>query len=318
MNNYKSISCHLIGFNPYAKKIFVNNLNKKIFNIIDLDDINQEILKHPQLDKMYQQYQKLKNDKNDKFKEVNKKMSEYWQKNFIDFVENKINQDKINILIGQNNHYKSLNKRVNIDCTNKFIVKSNTDDEVKLWIRYSLENFTEEIIEGTFPLDYINYDYLHKKRLSIETIYKKIGYIEKSIDQLNTILHMMEVSTKKNNQEIWVSMKEPYNIGSLIHPTVKDSEKILGYSNLTIALIKSINFTPEEFNQYFNESEIKITDKSSKKLKTKRFLYLVDDKTFIPDENGDEKHFFSQVPVKILAKEKIDNVYNFLIGTDTI
>jgi len=49
-----------------------------------------------------------------------------------------------------------------------------------------------------------------------------------------------------------------------------------------------------------------------KKLNAKRFLYLVDPNTFIPHENGNNQKFFSQLPVKILAKEKIDNVKDYL------
>lgn len=320
MDEYKCLSCHLVGLNPYAKKDFISNLNEKIFNVIDLDDINQEILKDKQLDKMYHQFQKLKSDKNDKYKEVDKKMSQFWEKNFIDGIEKQISPKKINILVGQNNHYKSLNKRVNIDCTNKFIVKSDTDEEVKAWIKYNLDNYREEIIQGNFPLDYINYDFLHKKRLAIESIYKKIGYIEKSLEQINTIINLIESSTKKTSQEIWVSMKEPYNIGSLIHPKVNESNKITGYSEPNIALLGSINFTNGEVKKTFDGEEItlkEIKPQSMKKLKTRRFLYLVDSKTFIPHETGNGKKFFSQVPVKVLAKEKIDNVYGYFIGSES-
>jgi hypothetical protein len=320
MEEYKCLSCHLVGLNPYSKKEFVDKLNKKIFNVIDLDVINQEILKDQQLDKLYHQFQKLKSDKNDKYKEVDKKMSQFWETNFIDGIEEQIAQKRINILVGQNNHYKSLNKRVNIDCTNKFIVKSDTDDEVKAWIKYNLENYKEEIIQGNFPLDYINYDFLHKKRLAIESIYKKIGYIEKSMDQINTIINLIESSTKKTSQEMWVSMKEPYNIGSLIHPKVNESNKITGYSEPNIALLGSINFTIGEVKRTFDGEEItlkEIKPQSMKKLKTRRFLYLVDGKTFMPHETGNGKKFFSQVPVKVLAKEKIDNVYAYFIGSES-
>ena len=55
-----------------------------------------------------------------------------------------------------------MSKRVNIECTNKIILKSDTDDEVKAWIRYNLETYKEDIIAGNFPLEYINYEYLHK------------------------------------------------------------------------------------------------------------------------------------------------------------
>ena len=276
MSHFKCISCHLIGFNPYSKIDFVGQLNKKIFNVIDLDYINQEILKDSQLDKMYKQYQKLKDDKNDKFKEVDKKMSKFWEKNFIDKVEYNVNEKRVNILIGQNNHYKSLAKRVNIECTNKFIVKTETDNEVKAWIRFNLDTYKEDIINGNFPLEYINYEHLHKKRLAIESTYQKIGYIEKSVDQLKTIIKLIEDSSKSNGNEIWVSLKEPYNIGSLIHP--KPNDKVSGFANPNIALLSSFIFTNDEVKRNFNGSEITIQEikpQSMKKLKTRRFVYLV-------------------------------------------
>lgn len=316
MSHFNCISCHLIGFNPYSKKEFIGQLNKKIFNVIDLDSINQEILRDPQLDKLYKQFQKLKEDKNDKFKEVDKKMSQFWEKNFIEKVESNVNNKRINILIGQNNHYKSLTKRVNIECTNKFIVKSDIDEEVKAWIKFNLETYKDDIIQGNFPIEYLNYDFLHKKRQTIESTYKKIGYIEKSLDQLNTIISLIENSSKNTGNEIWVSLKDPYNVGSLIHP--KTNDKISGYSDPNVALLGSFNFSNDEIKRKFNGNEISLQEikpQSMKKLKTRRFLYLVDSKTFIPHENGSNQKFFSQVPVKILAKERIDNVYNYFVNS---
>lgn len=315
INQSKCLSCHIIGFNPYSKKTFVDKLNNKIFNVIDLDVINQEILKKPELDKMYQQYQKLKDDKNDKFKEVDKKMSLFWEQNFKDTIDSKINSKKMNILVGQNNHYKSLSKRINIDCTNKFIVKSDIDEEVKSWIKFNLETYKNQIIEGNFPLDYINYSFLHKKRQVIESTYSKIGYIEKTIDQLNTIVNLIENSTKKDGNEMWISLKEPYNVNSLIHP--KSNSKVIAFSDPNIALLNSINFTDGEVKKNYDGSEISLKElkpSGIKKLKTRRFLYLVETKTFIPHENGNNQKFFSQLPVKIIAKEKINNVHDFFVG----
>jgi hypothetical protein len=316
MANSKCLSCHIIGLNPFTKKNFTDNLNEKIFNVIDLDLINQEILKTPELDKFYRQYQKLKNDKNDKYKEVDKKMSQFWEQHFIENVENKVNHKKMNILVGQNNHYKSLSKRVNIECTNKIIVKSNTDDEVKAWIRYNLETYKDDIIEGKFPLEYVNYEFLYKKRQQIETTYGKIGYIEKTLDQINTIVNLIENTTKIDGNEMWVSLKEPYNIGSLIHPNVGSSNKIVGYVDPSIALLGSINLDAGEVTKNYDGTNITLKElkpQGMKKLKTRRFLYLVDSKTFLPHENGNNQKFFSQQPVKVLAKERIDNVYNYFI-----
>ena len=291
--------------NPYNKKEFIQGLNNKIFNVIDLDTINQLILKNPELDKLYNMFIKLKNDKNDKFKEVDKKMSSYWETNFIQNVEDKVKKNKVNILIGMNNHYKSLSRKIPIDCTNKFIVKSfgGADDEASSLIKYNLDNYMDEIIAGTFPLDYINKDYLMKKRILLETSYKKFGYIEKTVEEIKNIINLIESNkTKNKNKEIWIAMKEPYNIGSLIHP--KQNCTLNGFCDPKIAIISSINFGKNEERK--TVKDIKETD--FKKLKTKRYLYLVENSTYVPDKNI----YFSQLPVKILAKEKINNIKEYL------
>jgi hypothetical protein len=299
------LSCHLIGMNPYNKKEFIQELNNKIFNVIDLDTINQLILKNPELDKLYNMYIKLKNDKNDKFKEVDKKMSTFWETNFIQNVEDKVKKNKVNILIGMNNHYKSLSRKIPIDCTNKFIVKSldGSEDEASSLIKYNLDTYRNEIIAGTFPLDYINKDYLIKKRILLETSYKKFGYIEKTLEEIKNIINLIESNkTKNKNKEIWLAMKEPYNIGSLIHP--KQNCPLNGYCDPKVAIISSINFGKNEERK--TVKDIKETD--FKKLKTKRYLYLVENSTYVPDKNI----YFSQLPVKILAKEKINNIKEYL------
>jgi hypothetical protein len=313
------LSCHIIGLNPYNKKEFISSLNNKIFNAIDLDIINQEIIMDSEMDKYYRQYVKLKADKNDKFKEVDKKMTNYWEQTFIKKVEESINMKKTNILVGQNSHYKNLSKKIPIDCTNKFIVKSDPDHEVKELIRWNLENHKEEIIGGSFPLQYIDYDALKKKRNVIEEGYKKNGYIEKTIDQISTMINLIEKSNNMNN-EIWVSMKEPYNIGSMIYPKI--NSKLTGYSDANIALLGSINFDGDEVKRMLDRQTADVMEitlkevkpKGLQKLKTKRYLYLVESKTFMPDENGMNHKFFSQLPVKILAKEKIEDLYDYFVG----
>ena len=67
--------------------------------------------------------------------------------------------------------------------------------------------------------------------------------------------------------------------------------------------------------------EIKIKElqpKALDKLKSGRFLYLVSKESFIPHEKGANKKFFSQTPVTILQKEKISNIYNYLVDNKDI
>jgi hypothetical protein len=286
----------------------MEEFNNKIFNIIDLDSINQEIRDDPELDRLYNQFMKLKNDKNDKWKEVDKKMSGFWEQQFINLVEKKIIQKRVNIFIGMNNNYKGLAKRVPIECTNKFIIKVDPKKEVEQIIRYNLDTHKNDIIGGNFPLEYINHDYLLKKRINIETTYKKLGYIEKTKDEIKDILSMVEKAEKKDS--MWVAMKEPYNVGSLIHPK-ENTGKIIGFTDSNMALLGSINFVGDEVRINKGAETINIKEVKSKglnKMKTKRFLYLVETNSFMPDTH--EHKFFSQLPVRILAKEKVDSVYD--------
>ena len=82
-------------------------------------------------------------------------------------------------------------------------------------------------------------------------------------------------------------------------------------SKKSLAIRKKPELEEEDYTEEVSKEELKpqILDK----LKTKRFLYLVDKNTFIPHEKGGNQKFFSQSPVIILQKEKIKSVYDHII-----
>ena len=310
-SDFNCLTCHIVGFNPHSKNEFINSMNKKVFNPIDLDEINQQILLDKNMDTMFKSYQKMKESKNDKYKEMNKKMSLYWENTFLELLGEKIKLNKKNILIGQNNHYKNLNKKINLNTQNKFFIK-NSDDEIKNLIKYNLDTFRDSIIEGKFPIQNIDFDYLSKKRDSVMNAFTKVGYLEKDYQQIQTILNLIESNTE-DLPGLWIALKDPYNLGSKIHP--KKNDKLLGYSDARMALFDSFNFEKNELKKNFNGKEIKIKElkpQTLEKLKSKRFLYLVDKNSFTPHEKGANQKFFSQNPVTILQKEKINDVYKYL------
>jgi len=309
------LTCHIIGLNPISKKELIENLNNKIFNAIDLDDINNLILKDDSMNSMFKSYQKLKDSKNDKFKDLDKKMTLHWENKFMELVGEKVKLDKKNILIGKNNHYKNLAKRINLNTLNKFYIK-NTEEEIKNLIKFNLENYKNDIVNGIFPIEYLDFNYLSKKKDLLINSYKKAGYIEKDYEQIKTILKLLEDKII-DIPGLWVALKDPYNLGSKIHP--KKNDKLLAYIDPNLALLGSFSFGKEELKKNYNGKEIKITElkaQSLDKLKTKRFLYLVDKNPFIPHEKGANQKFFSQTPVTILQKEKINNVYEYIIPTN--
>ena len=312
MNDYNCLTCHIIGLNPYSKKELIESMNSKIFNPIDLDEINEIIIKDDTMNSMFKSYQKLKDSKNDKFKEVDKKMTNYWENKYLELLGEQVKLDKKNILVGKNTHFKIISKRINLNTINKFYIK-NSESEVKNLIRYNIENYKDDIINGIFPIEYLDYNYLSKKKDTSTNYYKKAGYLEKDYEQIKTILKLLEDKIA-DSPGLWIALKEPYNLGSKIHP--KKNDKIIAYVDPNLALFGSFNFEKDEVSKNYNGKEIKIKElkpQALDKLKTKRFLYLVEKGSFTPHEKGANQKFFSQNPVTILQKEKINSVYDFIM-----
>ena len=309
---YNCLTCHVVGLNPISKKQLMEDLNKRIFNPVDLDDINNQIIEDKDMTNMFRQYQKFKDTKNDKFKELDKKMSNHWENKFLEILNEKIKIDKKNILIGQSNHYKYINRRINLNTPNKFFVISS-DDDIKKTIEYNLDTYREDIITGKFPMEYLDFNFIRKKKEAISQSYTKGGYLEKDYKQIKTILNLLE-SKIIDIPGLWIAMKESYNVGSKIHP--KKNDKLLAYIDPSMAVLGSFTFEKDELSKKFTGKEIKIKElkpQALDKMKTKRFLYLVGKETFIPHEKGANKKFFSQSAVTILQKEKILNTYDYLI-----
>jgi hypothetical protein len=316
-DDYNCLTCHIVGLNPITKKELIENLNKRVFNSVDLDEINNLIIEDKEMSTMFTQYQKFKDTKNDKFKEIDKKMSNYWENKFLELLNEKIKIDKKNILIGQSNHYKYINRRINLNTPNKFFIHSS-DDDIKKTIEYNLDAYREDIITGKFPMEYLDFNFIKKKKDAVNTSYTKGGYLEKDYKQIKTILNLLE-SKIIDIPGLWISMKESYNVGSKIHPNKND--KLLAYIDSTMAILGSYSFEKDEISKNFTGKEIKIKElkpQALDKMKSKRFLYLVGKETFIPHEKGANKKFFSQSPVTILQKEKITNVYDYLIDNNDI
>lgn len=153
-----------------------------------------------------------------------------------------------------------------------------------------------------------------KKRQALIESYLKNGYIEKKLDDI--IIILQSLSKDNNNDNLWISLKEPYNVNSKIYPT---DNIIYAYNDPTIALIESFNFDPDEVekiltitdNQTTSLSLKKIKPNSLNKLKKKRFLYSVNKNEFLPFDGTNTK-YFTQTHIEVKHKEKITNVHNYL------
>ena len=310
MENIKFF-CHIIGLNQVDKNILLSLPFMNKFHTIDLDSINKEIFDNIDLKKMFKQYQHFKGKKNEKYKDIEKKMNIFWEKNFTNFIENNMLEKKKIIVIGNNCHYRNISKKVNINTNNRFIMNTN-NDIVKHIIKYNVETYQKNIVNGTYSLDNLDFEFIKKSRKKIEENYINNGYLLHNFDQIKTILYLLSTKNKKIDG-LYISLTEPYNVTTKIHP--KKNNKLIAYHEPVHALLGSFNWKEDDLEKVYKGKTIKLIEKkpnSLSKLNDKRFLYYVEGDTFIPHDKGNNMKFFSQVPVMIIDSDKIPNVYKKL------
>jgi hypothetical protein len=305
------IICHIVGITSLTKNKFVDDMKKIGYHIIDLDELSNNIIRSSTMLQLYKQYHGFKDSKNDKFKEIDKKMSIYWETSMEEHIIKNINTSKKNILIGYSHHFRNITKRINVSPNNKpiakFIIKVSKSD-VRNIIKYNLEKFKDDIIQGSYPLENIDFDFIFNNRLKIDSIYEKNGYLPKLLETIYTILNL---SNKDIDVEgLWIALKQPYNVSSKIYP--KKNDKLFGFTDKLMAILSSFHFNDDELEKYYDNNVVKIKPKKEgvlEKMKEKRYLYLVEKNNFVPHEKGNNVKFFSQEPVVIIDVIKIKNVY---------
>jgi len=312
--NENKIICHIVGLNPSDKQKIEEMCSKvKKYNLIDLDQINNKILNSDEMTKLFKNYSKLKNNKNDKFKDIDKKMTKYWEDNMIKKVYDLIPAKKKTILIGNNHHYRLLSKKVNFLVSNKFIIDSNFKEEVKKKIKHNLITHQNDIINGIFPVEFLDYKQQVKKRQLFEDNYIKTGYTKIKINDLINILEN-NISNKIKGKGLWISLQQPYNIGSKIY---SNKEPIYAYVDPVLALLGS--FKNRDLNYSFQSEKVVSIDKNNlKMLKKPRYLYFVSKENFILAEPNNNHKFITQNSVSIIEKEKIKNVHDKLVNLNLL
>jgi len=319
MNN---ILCHIVGLNDDIKNNIIKILNNKTLNlsIIDLDNITQKIINDKNMNLMYNKYEKVfekskmkgsNKSLNKKYKDIEKKMNQYWKNKFEIILKlecNKIKNKEI-ILLGLNIHFKNHRIKVKIDCKLKFFVRLNLINNAKKVIEQNLDDHRDEIIAGTFPLQYLDSIFLIKKRESLQNTFKKLNYENKSIKSIISILY--------NNINLNNKITK---IGSLyissfdkLQKKITNDERIISY---TIPWLSMIALDKDNFKRGFKDNQgfVKQNKKGAfNNLKKKCYLYEVDKNDFYFHEQSRDIKFASSGNAKILNTYYINDIYDYLI-----
>jgi len=317
----ENIFCHIVGLNYEIKDKIIDILKSKDFNfdIIDLDTITEKIINDKNMNTMYNKYEEYftkskskegTKDDSKKYKEIEKKMVNYWKCKFQLLLEKdaKKSRKKI-VLIGLNTHFKTNRVYVKINCKLKFFVRVDLIDNAKLVIQNNLDQHRNEIIEGSFPLEYLEIDFLVKKRESLINIYKKIGYEVKSLTSIIRIIN-------NNNNFDMINVNELYyaSRNKQAKKIQYKDDRIIAYSVPWLAALSCIDSNNLKRGFKKKNGFVKQLKRGElNNLKKECYLYKVEKDAFYHHENGKGIKFACTENTKILENYYIKNIHEYLL-----
>jgi len=329
------ILCHIVGLNEETQQEFydmIKNYQNKLI-IIDINKISEQIINDNIMNTLYDKYidylEKFKDKKTNhnlktKYQEMERKMTIYWKTkldyNIQKIVEKNKNSDKKIIVIGKNIHYKNNRIRVNIDAILKYFIKIDPEINATKCITYYLDHNRENIINGEFPLKFLDKNNLITQRTLLQNTFIKLGYVSKSLQHI-----VKQICLNIDNQDNFNDVKHLY-VGTQLklEPSKKintfENGQIIAYSHAWLALTSIPNDRQNKvirgFDNKINMPYMKEQVKNGFDIfNIEGYLYEVDKSDFTYHGNGGIYKFTTTKPVKILKrtfypniKEQLDNL----------
>ena len=315
----KNIFAHIAGVNLESKELIKKSFSKKIFEIIDLDIITEKIINDKNMLYLYNRDECYKNKLkyqnlsklnikqiNNVIKKIDQKMNLYWKANFDNAINNLISKiDKLIIVIGYNTYFKNHKIYVNINTNHKYIKKVNLIDHAKNVVSTNLKEYYEDIINGDFPLEYLNHQMIIKKRNNLVIQYQKMEY---QLDTINNIINAIEIAYNTDIPNmLYFASKENFNKKIMLK-----QNKIIAYEDQWIALISALS--NNNISKGYSSSGQPYVKCNPSILKIPIYLYLITDtKSFSPIPSKNKLYKYqSAKQITIDKKVLIDNIHEKL------
>ena len=155
-----------------------------------------------------------------------------------------------------------------------------------------------KIITGKYKVSNIDYNYIKEYIDKTHSMYLKMGYIEKSFDEIKNIL-----SLSKNKNKLWYSSVDNFKINS----NIKNKDKLILYHDPILALLSTIKFKNNEFNYEFIDNRVNtLKINLVLKIKNRKIYIMLEDNNIVPIDNTSS---YTLNKLKIVAKEHIDNIF---------
>ena len=304
------VLCHIVGVNSSIKGKLINFLtSKKInINVIDLDLITDKINQSKEMNELFKQIENI-DEKSKKIKDIEKSMVTEWKTKFQQDLDSEIkkHKDKI-ILIGMSSYFKNHRINVKIDCKLKFFVRVNLTIHAQNIIENNLNNYKNEIINGTFPLNLLDLESLIQKREILINIYKKFGYQLKSLNSIIEIIASNYNFNMESIQDLYVATDKKF-----VKKIDIEEANGIGYTIPWLAIVSSLNSKNISKGFKQNKAFIKFNQYENKNiLDNDCYLYKVNTENFYHNKNGKGIKFRASNSIKIDKSYYIDNIKKYL------
>ena len=298
---------HIVGINNEFKNDFISKLLSidPNYNIIDIDDFSSQITNEKKISKLIDEYEKIKNDKN-KSKKIASDINTDWSRELQSKLNKALNStDKNTILLGLTTSIINLGSpkiNINFPTNYKFIIDVDLLENAKQHIKNNLKEYKHEIINGKFPLEYLNLDFLIKRREQLNNVYIKNLYIPKKMEDVLKFLrdHVPNLDKIKAKKLYYASTDE-------FNKTI--NQKNLTLFNDDILAILSV-FNLNNYDYDHEQKIIKEINKDSlKDLDKDCYIYEITD---INDVFFDGDNFKNNKKLKINKMTYLESVYSVL------
>lgn len=320
---------HIVGLPNNYKNKFLDDLKKfpvaknNEISIIDLDDITMQIISDKNIILLYNKLDELNEKKkinkpkalgminiNKTIKDMEQKINEFWKTKIDNHILKEINKNKNIICIGLSTYFKNHKIGIKIVTPNKLFIKLNLFENAKQIINNNLDTQREAIVNGIFDLNYLDINFLVRKREDLQNTYEKMSYQLKSYNDISKIIQLSMHNVVPSGL-YFVDYKE------FSKTEIKKKKNIIGYTSEWLAIIsilkdKIIKGYDKSKKPYIKEIEANILEKLYDPL---YLYYTTDIDSFMPEiTNSSEIYkYVSTRPILKFTHILMDNPYDKLI-----
>lgn len=193
-----NLSMHIVGLNSCAKERLITGMKDSGIVIRDIDRITDNIRNTPYFIRLYKKI-KEEDDAQER-RELMKQIHDYWRRSLHRKLHNLLTRHRQRpvILLGLSTFHKDHRIRVLIRSENRWFLKADSRKCARELVEYNLDKYKSYIISGSFPLKFIDTNFLIEQRNRIHRIYRNMGY--KDINHNNMMDRIKALISKEG---IW-------------------------------------------------------------------------------------------------------------------